>query len=273
MKQSLKLKSLVLALGLVGAMHSAHAAILHTDTNGVPAAGGTGSLTGGSSFLFFAYDGAGKSFLKSVNFTMSQIGSQTSQVSFSLPNLSTFFSGSTDAQWGIVAADTKPAGSGAFAGYGIHTGLVSNDVADVSLTKSAAKINAQNLQAFLNTADAEAPTHAAGDVITSVSTDDSWNLANLTFNAGGSNLTDLSNGATLFAWSIAANDSLSGLTAQATKTLLSYSWSLDLSGNQLSFAAPPPAPVPVPAAVWLLGSALATVAGVRRRRHAAALTA
>jgi len=50
-------------------------------------------------------------------------------------------------------------------------------------------------------------------------------------------------------------------------------WSLDLSGNQLSFAAPPPAPVPVPAAVWLLGSALATVAGVRRRRQANALTA
>jgi hypothetical protein len=239
----------------------------------VPAAGGTGSLTGGSSFLFVAYDGAGKSFMKSVDFTMSQIGSQTTQLNFSLPNLSSFFSGSTDAQWGIVAADTKPAGSGTYAGYGIHAGLVSNDVADVSLTLAAAKGAAQNLQAFLNTADAEAPTHAAGDVITSVSTDDSWNLANLTFNAGGSNLTDLSNGATLFAWSIAANTNSGGFTTQATKTLLSYSWSLDLSGNQLSFAAPPPAPVPVPAAVWLLGSALATVAGVRRRRHAAALTA
>lgn len=77
----------------------------------------------------------------------------------------------------------------------------------------------------------------------------------------------------MFAWSIAANTNSAGFTTQATKTLLSYSWSLDLSGNQLSFAAPPPAPVPVPAAVWLLGSALATVAGVRRRRHAAALTA
>jgi hypothetical protein len=57
----------------------------------------------------------------------------------------------------------------------------------------------------------------------------------------------------------------------AIMTQYAYQWSLDANGN-LTYNAVG-APVPVPAAVWLLGSALAGLVGVARRRDSQALTA
>lgn len=51
----------------------------------------------------------------------------------------------------------------------------------------------------------------------------------------------------------------------ADKTLAQYTWLLDANGK-LTYNAEA-APVPVPAAVWLLGSGLVSLAGVARRRR------
>lgn len=265
MKHSFKIAALVAALGFAGVMHPASAAILYVDTDGVAATGGAGDGNG-SSFLFYATDANGLSYAKSINFRMDQVSTQSTPISFSLPGLSSFFASAVDAQWGLLAADTVNGGQGSYKGYRVTQGQVSDQADDLLLNNAAVKGLGNTFKTFLLNADATAPTHVAGDVLTSVSLDDEWNLGNASFQSAGANLATLADNEVMYAWTFANTSNT--VTGASAETLAPYSFSLNLSGNQLNFATPPPAPVPLPAAVWLLGSALATVAGVRRRRLA-----
>lgn len=263
MNRYFKLGALAASLGLAGLTHTANAAILYTNTAGEAAGAAIGSGDGlGSSFLFVALDGNGKSYLKSVDLRMNAVTTQTTPLSFNLPGLAAFFSGSTDAVWRIFAADTV--GSGNFGGRGLSVGRDTTSNLS-SFLNSATATQGNQLRNFLNTADGNFdPTPVAGQALTSTATSDLWNVANLNFTVGNSSQA-LTNNSLLYLWNITSNGTVA--TTQSNRTLTAATWTLNLAGDQLNFNVP--APVPVPAAVWLLGSALATVAGLRRRRATA----
>ncbi len=248
-----RLSLMVLALTTLGASYQANAAI-------VTAAPSTGS----SSFLFFAYDGAGQSYLKGLTLTLDgMLAAPTTTQSFSLAGLSAQFASSiTDPVWGVVAADTvSPA---TFKGYRIITSADTTwTAASFPTTNSGTKNSAVALANFLNTADDG--TAVAGVTIQTSSTSDqqyagqgSW--AYNWGNNGPSDISALTNGAQLAAWLLDTGVATSGV-AKPTKTQLS-NWQLDLGSNQLVYA---PAAVPVPAAIWMMGSALVALTGIRRR--------
>lgn len=248
-----KLSLMVLALTTLGASYQVNAAI-------VTAAPSTGS----SSFLFFAYDGAGKSYLKGLTLTLDgMLAAPTTTQSFSLAGLSAQFASSiTDPVWGVVAADTVSPGT--FRGYRIITSADTNfTAASFPTTNSGTKNSALALGNFLNTADDG--TAVAGVTIQTSSTSDQQYAGQSSWsfnwgNNGPANTSALTNGAQLAAWLLDTGTSTSGV-AKPTKTQLS-NWQLDLGSNQLVYA---PSAVPVPAAIWMLGSALVALTGIRRR--------
>ena len=250
-----KLSLMVLAITTLGASYQANAAI-------VTAAPSTGS----SSFLFFAYDGAGQSYLKGLTLTLDGLlAAPTTTQSFSLAGLSAQFATSiTNPVWGVVASDSVSPGG--FKGYRIITSADTTWTASTfPTTNSGTKNSAVALGNFLNTADDG--TAVAGVTIQSTSTSDqqyagqgSW-----AFNWGNNGPSDtsaLTNGAQLAAWLLDTGTvgTPTGI-GKPTKTLLS-NWQLDLGSNQLVYA---PSAVPVPAAIWMLGSALVALTGIRRR--------
>jgi hypothetical protein len=100
-------------------------------------------------------------------------------------------------------------------------------------------------------------------VLTSSAASEPWNVSNLAFVVDSSTQT-LANNALMYLWNLTTSSNVG--TAQGTKTLTTGTFNLNLSGSQLTFNPTPAAPVPVPAAAWLLGSALVSVAGISRRR-------
>jgi hypothetical protein len=248
-----RLSLMVLALTTLGASYQANAAI-------VTAAPSTGS----SSFLFFAYDGAGKSYLQGLNLTLDgMLAAPTTMQSFSLAGLSAQFASSiTDPVWGVVAADTVSPGT--FRGYRIITSAdTAFTAASFPTTNSGTKNSALALANFLNTADDG--TAVAGVTIQTSSTSDQQYAGQSSWsfnwgNNGPANTSALTNGAQLAAWLLDTGTSTSGV-AKPAKTQLS-NWQLDLGSNQLVYA---PSAVPVPAAIWMLGSALVALTGIRRR--------
>lgn len=248
-----KLSLMVIALTTLGASYQANAAI-------VTAAPSTGS----SSFLFFAYDSAGQSYLKGLTLTLDgMLAAPTTTQSFSLAGLSAQFASSiTDPVWGVVAADTVSPGT--FKGYRVITSAdTSLTATSFPTTNSGTKNSALALGNFLNTADDG--TAVAGVTIQTSSTSDQQYAGQSSWsfnwgNNGPTNTSALTNGAQLAAWLLDTGAATSGV-AKPAKTQLS-NWQLDLGSNQLVYA---PSAVPVPAAVWMLGSALVALTGIRRR--------
>jgi hypothetical protein len=245
-----RLSLLALALTTLGASYQANAAI-------VAAAPSTGS----SSFLFFAYDSAGKSFLKGLTLTLDgMLAAPTTTQSFSLAGLSAqFASSTTDPVWGVVASDSVSPGG--FKGYRIITWTAST----FPTTNSGTKNSALALGNFLNTAD-DGTAVAGVTIQTSLTSDQQWagqsSWASNWGNNGPANTSALTNGAQLAAWLLDTGTvgTPTGIQKPA-KTQLS-NWQLDLGSNQLVYA---PSAVPVPAAIWMLGSALVALTGIRRR--------
>lgn len=256
MKTSFRLKTLVAALALAGVTHSAGAAVFYTDTTG----NGDGL---GSSFLFIAQDDNNKSYMTSLNFRMNDVAGTTAPLTFNLSGLSSFFSGAANPMWRIISADTV---GGTFSNRGIAVGRSVNTT--LSIANSAIKTQGSQLGSFINTADSNyEPTPgtsaAAGDVIKSSAASDLWNVANLAFVVDSTTQT-LADNALMYLWNLTTSSNTG--TPQGTKTLTTGTFNLNLSGNQLTFNPTQAAPVPVPAAAWLLGSALVSVAGISRRR-------
>ncbi len=248
-----RLRLMTLALTTLGASYQANAAI-------VTAAPSTGS----SSFLFFAYDGAGQSYLQGLTLTLDgMLAAPTTRQSFSLAGLSAQFASSiTDPVWGVIAADTVSPGT--FKGYRIITSANTTwTAASFSTTNSGTKNSALALANFLNTAD-DGTAVAGVTLKTSLTTDQQYaGQSAWSFNWGNNgpaNTSTLTDGAQLAAWLLDTATATSGV-AKPVKTQLS-NWQLDLSSNQLVYA---PAAVPVPAAIWMLGSALVALTGIRRR--------
>jgi len=253
------LKAVAVAMGMMGIAQCASAAILTNEPS-----------SGNGSFLFVAVDDANKSWIQGINFTLDDsVG--TTQQSFNLTGLKAFFAGSTSAVWGVVAGDAAGLG-GDFNGYRMAYSLAtSNTETLVAEGKGTSQQNVANaalkfqgwLGAFGGGRTPNAPlTSTLETDIYNVGNDDDSIGLNL-FLQGPSYATGLVDGSELTNWIFdnGPDEVESYLPSSFAKR---SNWRLNLNSDQLVYA-PAPAPVPVPAALWLLGSALVGVTGIRRR--------
>lgn len=264
MKLTPKLKALVVAIGMVGASHAANAAVVNFD-----------ATTGNSSFLFFAFDSAGKSFIKGLDKRLDDIVSaptttQTFALNDQTTSLSTFFSGSADAVWGVVAADGTGAG---FKNFRIVTTFDAASLSAPTTRAGGVKNGASSVNSgftsFVNTAGQSNANPLAGTIITSSLPSDPTYAGTPLFgsnwgNNGPTDTTALLNGALLGTWLLDNGSTPANSAAVPQFRTQLANFKLDLANNQLIYA--PAAAVPVPAALWLLGSALTGLVGVSRRR-------
>lgn len=262
MKLTPKLKALVAAIGMVGASHAANAAVVNFD-----------ATTGNSSFLFFAFDSAGKSFIKGLDKRLDDlVSAPTTTQTFALNNqttsLSAFFNGSADAVWGVVAADGTGAG---FKNFRIVTTFDAASLSAPTTKAGGVKNGASSVNSgftsFVNTAGQSNPNPLAGTIITSSLPSDPTYAGTSLFgsnwgNNGPTDTTALLNGALLGTWLLDNGTAANSVAVPQFRTQLA-NFKLDLAHNQLIYA---PAAVPVPAALWLLGSALTGLVSVSRRR-------
>ncbi|MBI2799239.1 MAG: VPLPA-CTERM sorting domain-containing protein [Gammaproteobacteria bacterium] len=260
MKLSSKLKTMVVAIGMVGASQAANAAVVQFDANPlIP------SSANNSSILFFAYDSlSGKSFIEGLNKRLDDIvtAPNTTQT-FSVAGLNSFFGPTNNAIWGVVAADNVGA---MFKGYRNLTSFDSTSVnGPVGVLASGVKNASAAFQAYLVAADkgfvAGTPVTATSSVDPSFAGNGAW-ADTWGANYATSNAALLVNGATLTAWLYDTANSASGIKVPLLTKL--NNWNLNLSTDSLVYAAP--AAVPVPAALWMLGSSLMGLVTVGRRR-------
>jgi amino acid transporter len=174
--------------------------------------------------------------------------------------------------WGIIAADATGAGgtyNGYRMAYSLSTTLTAQDIADAGTGSNFASVKSAALtfETWLNSG--EDGTRVVNAPLTSTSDSDAWNLYNgdaIGRDIAGQGqyfVTDLVDGSEMTNW-IFDNGLIDGKFFRESTYTAQSNWRLNLNTNQLVYA-PAPAPVPVPAALWLLGSALVGVAGVRRR--------
>ncbi len=264
MSIAMRMKPLVIALMTLTTVPAATAAVVDF----MPS-------TGNSSLFFFAYDTAGKSYLKGLTIRMDDLVANPSlSQSFTLAGLFTQFSTSTtDPVWGVAAADTL--GSGTFAGFRIlTTSATSFTSASFTSTNSGVKIAAGNGTNYLNAADdgARVPGVAIQTTLTSdpaYAGQSGWGstfgipggvsstVAMVTAAAGSTD-----NRAAM--WLLNTGTSNLGV-GQPTKTLLGQ-FKLTVTAASSTLTLNNPTPIPVPAAVWMLGSALVALTGMARRR-------
>jgi len=254
----LKIKAIAVVMGMMGIAQCASATIL-----------GSQPGSGNGSFLFVAADDNYNSWIQGINFTLNDSTGTTEQT-FSLGNVSSFFNGSSNAVWGIIAADATGAGgtyNGYRMAYSLSTTLTAQDIADAGTGSNFASVKSAALtfETWLNSA--EDGTRVVNAPLTSTSDADAWNLYNgdaIGRDIAGQGqyfVTDLVDGSEMTNW-IFDNGLIDGRFFRESTYTAQSNWRLNLNTNQLVYA---PAPVPVPAALWLLGSALVGVAGVRRR--------
>jgi len=258
-KFAFSLKAVAVAMGMMGIAQCAGAAIL---TN-MPS-------SGNGSFLFVAVDDTNKSWIQGINFTLEDsVG--TAQQTFNLTGLQAFFAGSTNAVWGVIAADAVNNGE-SFNGYRMAYSLATDTTQDSILSNPghnqfAVRNSAETLQTWLNRSDDGNRT--PGVALTSTTDADIYNLYNddaigLDISSQGQfYVTGLVDGSELTNWIFDNGPDALELYDDSFYSKQS-NWRLNLSSNQLVYA-PAAAPVPVPAALWLLGSALVGVTGIRRR--------
>ncbi len=257
---ALSLKALAVATGMMGIAQCASAAVLNTTPS-----------TGNGSFMFFAVDDTNKSWSQGINFTLNDSYFTTEQT-FNLGNVSSFFTGSVNAKWGVIAGDSGTS-QGEFTEYRMAYSMATDTTADgilqggTGFNQFAVRTAAESFQVWLNRIDDG--TRTTNAPLTSTNVGDVFNI----YNDGAIGLdmyalgqfyaTDLVNGSELTNWIFDnGSDVLEGYDNSAFGP--QSNWRLNLDTNQLVYA-PAAAPVPVPAALWLLGSALIGVAGIRRR--------
>jgi hypothetical protein len=257
-KFAFSLKAVAVAMGMMGIAQCAGAAIL---TN-MPS-------TGNGSFLFVAADET-HSWIQGINFTLDD-SFGTDQQTFNLTGLQAFFAGSTSAYWGVIAGDATNLGE-SFNGYRMAFSLATDTTQDIILSNPghnqfAVRNSAETLQTWLNRSDDGNRT--PGAKLTSTDQNDIFNLYNddaigLDISSQGQfYATGLADGSELTNWVFDNGPDALELYDDSFYSMQS-NWRLNLSSNQLVYA-PAAAPVPVPAALWLLGSALVGVTGIRRR--------
>jgi hypothetical protein len=265
MSIALRMKPLVIALMTLGTVPAATAAVVDF----MPS-------TGNSSLFFFAYDTAGRSYLKGLSIRMDDLVANPSlSQSFTLPGLFTQFQGSTtDPVWGVAAADTLSSGS--FKEYRIlTTSATSFTRASFPTTNSGTKNAAGNgATGYLNAADDGARVPGVA-ILTTLTNDPAYagqSGWNSTFGAtlGASSTVAMVTAAAgptdnlAAMWLLNTGTSTSGI-GKPTITLLGQ-FKLTVTAASSTLTLNNPTPIPVPAAVWMLGSALVALTGVARRR-------
>jgi len=271
------LKAVAVAMGMMGIAQCASAAVL----NNTPS-------TGNGSFMFFAVDDNNKSWIQGINFTLNDsylATQQTFNLGFvpaapegSSPDPDTgkdvkaFFAGSPNAKWGVIAGDSGTS-QGEFTEYRMAYSMATDTTADgiigggTGFNQFAVRTAAESFQVWLNriddgnrTTNAPLISRNVGDVF-NIYADGAIGLD--MYSLGQFYAGDLVNGSEFTNWIFDNGfDVVEGYenSSFAPKS----NWRLNLDTNQLVYA-PAAAPVPVPAALWLLGSALIGVTGIRRR--------
>jgi len=253
------LKAVAVAMGMMGIAQCASAAVL----NNTPS-------TGNGSFMFFAVDDNNNSWIQGINFTLDQSYLTTAQT-FNLGNVSSFITG-PNAKWGVIAGDSWTS-QGEFTEYRMAYSMATDTTADgiigggTGFNQFAVRFAAEAFQVWLNriddgnrTTNAPLSSSNVGDVF-NIYADGAIGLD--MYSLGQFYAGDLVNGSELTNWIFDTGfDVVEGYenSSFAPKS----NWRLNLDTNQLVYA-PAAAPVPVPAALWLLGSALIGVTGIRRR--------
>jgi len=254
------LKAVAVAMGMMGIAQCASAAIL----NNTPS-------TGNGSFMFFAVDDTNKSWIQGINFTLNDSYLTTEQT-FNLGNVSQFFAGAVNGKWGVIAGDSGTS-QGEFMEYRMAYSMATDSTVNgivqggTGYNQFAVRTAAESFQVWLNRSDDG--TRVTNAPLTSTNVGDVFNI----YNDGAIGLDmyalgqfyagDLVNGSELTNW-IFDNGSVQLEGYEDSSFAPQSNWRLNLDTNQLVYA-PAAAPVPVPAALWLLGSALIGVAGIRRR--------
>ena len=265
MSIAMRMKPLVIALMTLSTVPAATAAVVDF----MPS-------TGKSSLFFFAYDTAGKSYLKGLTIRMNDLVANPSlSQSFTLAGLFTQFSTSTtDPVWGVAAADTLSSGS--FKEFRILTTSATSFTSTSFPTTNSGTKNAAGIGAvgYLNAADDGARVPGVA-VQTTATSDPAYAGQGGWGSTFGSNLGASSTVAMVTAlatptdnlaamWLLDTGLSTSGI-AKPTKTLLGQ-FKLTVTAASSTLTLNNPTPIPVPAAVWMLGSALVALTGMARRR-------
>jgi len=266
MKFSLKLKSIVAAFGLMAVAQASNAALFANDPN-----------TGNSDFMFFAiadtFDGTNNGiagYAITLNKRLEDITNVTPNQVFNLTGLNGFIStlnanySPTNLQFGVVASDNvKIAGANGFRGFRIASSFATNKTdTDINNNSGSVKSSANALQNY-----AIATQFSTGPVISFDKNDDT----NINKVFGGNwqsygpyAAIGLVEGATVSEWLLSTPTSASPGAPSPTTREKFADFTVSLANQTLTYA--PAAPVPVPAALWLLGSALVGVTGIRRRQ-------
>jgi len=266
MKFSLKLKSIAAAIGLLAVAQSSNAALFTNDAN-----------TGNSDFMFFAiadiFDGANfgsAGYAITLNKRLDDIINVTPNQVFNLTGLNGFINTlntsytTTNLEFGVLAADNvKIPGANGFKGFRIATSFdTAKTEADIDTLSGAVKSSANALNNYANQTQ-----FSSGPVISFDKNDDT----NINKVFGGSwqsygpySAIALVEGATVSEWLLSTPTTGSPGAPSATTKVKYGDFQVSLANQTLTYA--PAAPVPVPAALWLLGSALVGVTGIRRRQ-------
>lgn len=267
-----KLKTLAVALVAATASQMSFASLLHVNPG-----------TGNGSFFFVAANDEGDSFIQSLanlngNFRMDSATPITEQ-DFTLgASLASVIAGSNPV-WTVIAGDsTSVLGQGKYTNLRLNVGITPDT--SMSIDGPASMRNAlmlqslQLLDSFLSDVDSSTlPTVAGTGVYDPNATGQPTDIANFVKVGPGFTLFHaptegalLSIGATLDAWLLESNPKLDDVFQAQRFAALTQLGQWRFDGPTLHYGVIPAAPVPVPAAVWLLGSALAGMTGLRRRK-------
>lgn len=267
-----KLKTLAVALVAATASQMSFASLLHANPG-----------TGNGSFFFVAANDEGDSFIQSLanlngNFRMDSATPITEQ-DFTLgASLASVIAGSNPV-WTVIAGDSAAVpGQGIYANVRLNVGVTPDTTAmggPASMRNAAIVQSLQDINSFVSGMDSNLATVAGTGVYDPGADGQPTDVANFVlvgpaFSLNGRAPTEgalLSIGAALDAWliesDIVTQTNLPQGIRFAALTQLGQ-WRFD--GPTLHYGVIPAAPVPVPAAVWLLGSALAGMTGLRRRK-------
>ena len=195
---------------------------------------------GNSNLLFFAWDTSGNSYLQGLPVRLDEfLSSPTTNLSYSLSGLATQFAGSSEAYWGVIAADAVNSGAGTYLGYRLLTSTPVDyatsaaDFANGSLLNGAIKNSAFFLRDFEGTASGAYPNGPWPLQLSDAADPSNAALLGLDVNGQGPvTVGTLVDGSQLFSWlGTASNNTLTG-----KPTFTQYgNWTLDLDTNTLTY--------------------------------------